>query len=87
MSLVENIPPAGSNTQAKKVLLHVLYWITYVCFFAIIWGSYDYNFSKTFTIELISLPRKLILVYAVIGILMPRLLFKGKVVGFFLRYS
>jgi hypothetical protein len=58
----------------------------YVVFFSVVWGSADFNFKKTFTIELIGLPVKIIFVYISIYLLMPKLLFERRVFGFFLPF-
>jgi sensor histidine kinase YesM len=68
----------------NRVVLHLFYWIAYVCFFGIIWGTYDMDFKKTFSVELISLPVKIFLVYFVLFVLMPRFLFKRKTLVFFI---
>jgi two-component system LytT family sensor kinase len=62
----------------NRVFQHLLYWIVYVCFFGFIWGTYDYDFRKTFSIELVSLPAKVLFVYFIIYFLMPAYLFKGR---------
>jgi sensor histidine kinase YesM len=68
----------------NKIQLHILYWVTYTCFFAVVWGSADMDFKKTFTIELIGLPIKIMVVYFTIYLLMPDLLFRQKLVWFFI---
>jgi len=62
----------------SSILQHIAYWVTYVCFFGVIWGTYDMDFKKTFSIELISLPSKFFIVYTVVYFLMPRFLFQKK---------
>jgi len=67
-----------------KVLLHVLYWVLWVCFFGFIWGTYDNYYLKTFSVELIQLPVKMILVYLNLYYLMPRFLFQKRYIDFLL---
>ncbi|MDF1548847.1 MAG: histidine kinase [Bacteroidales bacterium] len=66
--------------------LHVIYWIFWVNFWAIMWGTYDNNFEKTYYIQILELPFKLALVYPVIHFLMPKYLLKGRYFTFILVY-
>ena len=68
----------------NRMLQHLFYWVAYIGFFGVIWGSYDMDFQKTFSVELISLPAKIFLVYFVLYFLMPYFLFKRKLTLFFL---
>lgn len=58
---------------------HLIYWIIFVLFFAYAWGTFDANYIKTVKVELINLPVKILLVYAVIYYLYPNFLYKGKI--------
>jgi len=55
-------------------------------FFAFTWGTYDNNFLKTLSVELINLPAKIFLVYSVIYFLFPRYLYQGKIWKFILFF-
>ncbi len=70
----------------NRLLQHVAYWLVFVSFFSIVWGSYDFDFEKTFSIQLILLPLHAALVYFVIYFLIPHYLFRRKVALFFLLY-
>ncbi len=63
--------------------VHVNFWLIYLCFYGLVGGSYDDNYSRSFFIELIELPVKLAIVYANLYFFMPRYLFSKKYVTFF----
>jgi sensor histidine kinase YesM len=73
-----------NNAVNNHILQHVFYWVIYVCFFGVTWGTYDGDFRKTFSTELISLPSKIFVVYSIAYFLMPRFLFRKKIVEFWL---
>lgn len=77
---------ALNRTASNRLLQHMLYWIFYVSFFGIVWGSYDFDFKKTFTIQLLLLPLHMGMVYFVIYFLLPRFLYRKKVALFFLYF-
>ncbi|WP_148114097.1 sensor histidine kinase [Ancylomarina longa] len=66
----------------NRIFIHLAYWILWVCFFGFMWGTYDHDFTKTFLIEIIELPVKILLVYVNIYWFMPYLLFQRK----YIRY-
>lgn len=71
----------------NKWVQHISYWIFYLLFFAVTWGSYDMNFKKTMMVELINLPAKIALVYWVIYFLFPKFLYKRKIGKFILLFG
>lgn len=77
---------ALNRTASNRLLQHILYWVFYVSFFGIVWGSYDFDFKKTFTIQLLLLPLHMGMVYFIIYFLMPRFLYRKKVGLFFLNF-
>ncbi|QZT37620.1 histidine kinase [Halosquirtibacter xylanolyticus] len=66
---------------------HTTYWIIYVAFFAYAWGTYDADYIKTISVELINLPAKIALVYTVVYILYPKYLYKGRIWRFLFYFS
>lgn len=78
MQLIQSRYKGLNRVVNNRGVQHGFYWVSYVCFFGYTWGTYDLDFRKTFTVELISLPPKVLLVYACIYWLLPRYLFKGK---------
>ncbi|TXJ26295.1 MAG: hypothetical protein E6Q24_11780 [Chitinophagaceae bacterium] len=75
-----------NRVASNRLLQHLLYWVCYVSFFGIVWGSYDFDFKKTFTIQLLLLPLHAGMVYFVIYFLLPRFLYRKKVGLFFLYF-
>jgi LytS/YehU family sensor histidine kinase len=76
-----------ANVLNRRWFQHISYWVLFVMFFALAWGTHDDNYVKTLSVELINLPIKIALVYSVIYYLFPQFLFKGKVwvfIGLFL---
>ncbi|BAX81324.1 sensor histidine kinase [Labilibaculum antarcticum] len=68
-----------SKIVNNRLVQHLTYWIIFVLFFAYAWGTFDANYIKTVKVELINLPVKILLVYAVIYALYPMFLYKGKI--------
>ena len=77
---------ALNRISSNRLLQHILYWVFYVSFFGIVWGSYDFDFKKTFTIQLLLLPLHMGMVYFIIYFLMPRFLYRKKVALFFIYF-
>ncbi len=83
--------PAATATENKKLdrlfsnrlFLHISFWITYLCFYGFLWGSYDDNYQKSFTCELAEMAIKLPLVYLVAYPIIHRYLFERKYWEFF----
>ena len=69
-----------------RVLYHIGFWTFFVLFFGFLWGTYDFYFYKTFTIELAELPAKLVVVYVTLYLLIPKLLFKRKTTWFIVLF-
>ena len=65
-----------------RIFLHSLFWVSYVCFFGFLWGSYDGAYVREFSIMLIELPVKMVIVYVNLYILIPRFLLTRKYAEF-----
>lgn len=61
---------------------HLLYWSVTVAFFTLFWGSDKNCYDVVFKNELLMLPPKLIAVYTVLLVLVPRFLFRKRVILF-----
>lgn len=75
-----------NKTNFQKLQFHLIYWIVFILFFTLIWGTYDHNYSRNFMIQLCSLPSRLILVYGTLSFLIPNYFLKehyGKFVLYF----
>jgi len=67
----------------NRPLIHLNFWLIYLCFYAVIGGSWDDNYSRSFFIESVELPVKIALVYLNLYFLMPQYLFTKKHVSYF----
>lgn len=74
------------QTNIPRWLFHLGYWFIWVLFWSFMWGTFDNNYAKTFHIQIVELPFKILLVYPVIYYLMPQFLLKAKYIRFFLSY-
>lgn len=61
---------------------HLLYWSVTIAFFTLFWGSEKNSYSAVFLNELMLLPPKLIAVYTVLLMLVPRFLFRQQILLF-----
>lgn len=76
----------GKKTITNQIVKHILYWFVFICFFTLIWGTYDYDYFRNFMIQVFSLPSRLILVYMTIYFLFPKFLLQKKYGIFLLCY-
>ncbi|MBF8964133.1 histidine kinase [Pontibacter sp. FD36] len=75
--------PDVRNITQNRLLLHLLFWAVYVCFFGLLYGSYIDDYYNAFMIELIELPFKMLLVYFNMYFLMPQYLLQKRYLEFF----
>lgn len=61
---------------------HLLYWCITIGFFTLFWGSEKNSYSVVFLNELLMLPPKLVAVYTVLLVLVPRFLFRKRILLF-----
>ena len=66
----------------KVFRIHALYWIIFMLFFTIVWGTYDDNYYRNFMVQLWSLPARMLLVYGTLYILIPRFFLNKKYIKF-----
>lgn len=76
---------------SKKIITnplvrHIAYWLLFVLFFTVVWGTYDNDYHRNLMIQLFSLPSRLILVYITLYILFPKFFLKKQYVKFLLFY-
>ncbi len=79
-------PILGKKKVTNQIVKHILYWLIFICFFTLIWGTYDNDYFRNFMIQLFSLPSRLILVYVTLYFLFPEFLLQKKYVMFLLFY-
>jgi sensor histidine kinase YesM len=77
-----SLPDIRDITQ-NRLLLHLFFWVGYVCFFGLLYGSYIDDYYNAFMIELIELPFKMTLVYFNMYFLMPQYLLQKRYLEFF----
>ncbi len=67
----------------NRILQHVLFWVSHLVFYALLYGSFEENYRQTFLEESIYLPVKIVFTYFTLYYLLPKLLLTGKYAGFF----
>ncbi len=60
--------------MTKRILYHLLFWLTYLVWAVYVMGSYDGNFSRSFSADATQLPLKIATTYFIMYFLMPRYL-------------
>ncbi|MGB0525021.1 MAG: hypothetical protein ACPGJS_18760, partial [Flammeovirgaceae bacterium] len=73
-------------SKSNEWLFHVLYWVVWVLFWGLMWGTFDHNYTKTFSIQLLELPFKMALVYIGLFYLFPKFFIKRQYTKFIRSY-
>ena len=60
------------TSKSKRILLHVVFWLTYLLWGGYVLGSYDGNFNRSFMNDLIHLPLKMMITYFIMYYILPR---------------
>ena len=68
----------------NRVLVHVAFWVVYLVFYGMMWGSYDDNFYRSFVCEASEMVYKIPLIYFVVFNLIHNYLFNRKYALFFI---
>lgn len=76
----------NKKISANQIVAHLLYWLVFVLFFTMIWGTYDNNYFRNLMIQILSLPSRLILVYVILSYLFPVFLLKKAYLKFVFFY-
>jgi len=71
----------------KRLLRHLLFWIVYYLWIAYISASYDYNYSRAFISEGITLPLKILVTSIILYYLLPRYVLTKKYKQLILYFS
>jgi two-component system, LytTR family, sensor kinase len=74
--------PDFRNLIQHQFLLHLMFWVIYVVFFGLLYGSYIDDYYNAFMVELVELPFKMGLVYFNMYYLMPKFLLKKRYLEF-----
>lgn len=70
----------------SRILTHLLFWVFYYVSFSLIW-SLNGSYFKSFYLEFILLPTRILAVYATIYFLLPKFLLNRKYLKFVLGYA
>lgn len=70
-------------TAIPRWAKHLLFWLSFISFFAILWGSFKGNYIKEYLSQLIFLPPKLLASYITIYVLIPKYLLSNRLISFF----
>lgn len=69
--------------KTPRIIWHILFWLVFISFFAIVYGSFDENYEKQFLIQLTDALVQIPAVYICLYYLMPKFLFKERYGAFF----
>ncbi|MTI27274.1 sensor histidine kinase [Fulvivirga kasyanovii] len=69
--------------RTPRVLKHIIFWLVFISFFAVLWGSFNDDYLHQFKMQLLYLPEKLFATYIALYILLPKYLLKEKYFLFF----
>lgn len=70
-------------SRIPRITKHVLFWLLFVAFYSILYGSFQDDYLRQFQIQLLYLPEKMIATYLTIYFLLPKFLLKEKYFSFF----
>ena len=62
----------------NRLFSHIVFWLSYVFFFAILWGSYKGDLQSALVDQFIYLPVKMVITYYTIYVLLPKYVLKGR---------
>jgi len=82
MLTMEKLEKGISTVFKNRWFSHLFFWVSFVAFHGILWGSYEEEYVKSFTIQLMFLPINILLSYYSIYILLPNYILKGRWVPF-----
>jgi two-component system, LytTR family, response regulator LytT len=75
-----------NTLNVQEVGKHLFYWMSFVLFFTVVWGTYDMDFHRNFLIQIFGLPARILLVYLCLFYIFPVFLLKKKYLQFFCSY-
>jgi hypothetical protein len=71
---------------SSRALTHGLFWVSYYLMFSLIWMRPDTGLYASFLLEFLLLPARILCVYCVIYVLIPRHLLAKRFTLFFIQY-
>ena len=69
--------------KTPRLIWHVLFWVVFISFFSIVYGSFEENYTESFLIQLTDAIVQIPIVYIALYILMPNYLFRQRYADFF----
>lgn len=69
--------------KTPRLLWHIVFWVVFITFFSLVYGSFEENYSRQFLIQLSDATVQIPAVYFTIYVLMPTFLFKEDYGRFF----
>lgn len=69
--------------ETPRVMWHIIFWVIYTSFFALVYGSFEEDYSRQFQHVWLDAIVQIPAVYLALYVLMPKMLFKGKYGQFF----
>jgi len=70
-------------SRIPRVTKHILFWLVFVTFYAILYGSFNEDYLRQLQIQLLYLPEKLLATYITLYFLLPKFLLKERYGLFF----
>lgn len=70
------------TSSRNQVLWHVVFWVSYVLFFGLLYGSADGDYGYSFAEVFITLPIKMVFTYLILYFLIPKYLLEGRYLEF-----
>lgn len=74
------------NNLANRIGKHLFYWLIFILFFTIVWGTYDNDYFRNLMVQVFSLPSRVTLVYVTLCILFPIFFLQKKYTKFILSF-
>lgn len=72
--------------NSPRIIWHLLFWVVFISFFSIVYGSFEENYGRQFLIQLTDAIYQVPAVYLSLYLLMPKLLFRERYGAFFLWF-
>ncbi len=82
----KTFPFFNVNRLNYRIVKHLFYWLLFVLFFTIIWGTYDNDYYRNLKIQIFSLPSRATLVYVTLYVLIPSFFLQRKYTVFIVSF-
>lgn len=75
-----------NKLERNRWMWHILFWVSYVLFFTILYGSFEEEYLREFIILIELLPFKIIVTYLMLYVFVPKFLMERKYFLFFIAF-